>query len=168
MLTKALAEALNNQIASEFSASNHYLAIASYFAKQSLDDWAGFFFQQSDEERMHGMKILNFLIDNDADIKLPAVAEASTNFKDALQAITSAQTSEQKVTQQFNEMAAIATEHKDYRGLQFLQWFINEQVEEEATMGKLVDLVKSGMNLFQAQQYLPQGLADAGTDVVPA
>ena len=162
MLKTPLAQALNNQIASEFSASNHYLAIATYFAKQSLDEWAAFFFTQAEEERMHGMKILNFLIENDAEVHLPAVAEARADFTDALTAVASALESEQKVSQQFDEMAFIATENKDYRGLQFLQWFINEQVEEEATMGKLADLIKSGINLFQAQQYLPAPHATEG------
>ena len=168
MLTEALAQALNNQIAFEFSASNHYLAIATYFAKQSLDEWAAFFFRQSEEERMHGLKILTYLIDNDAEVHLPAVGEARTDFDDALTAVRSALESERKVTGQFNEMAAIATENKDYRGSQFLQWFINEQVEEEATMGKLMDLVKSGINLFQAQQYIPQVLADTEEASTPA
>lgn len=168
MLTKPLAQALNEQIASEFSASNHYLAIATYFALRSLDEWAGFFFRQSEEERTHGMKILTYLIDNAAEVTLPAVAEARTDFADALTAVSSALESERKVTRQFNDMAAIATDHKDYRGLQFLQWFINEQVEEEATMGKLVDLLKSGINLFQAQQYLPVVQAGAGPAAAPA
>ena len=162
MLSEALAKALNKQIASEFSASNHYLAIATYFAQQSLDEWAAFFFRQSEEERMHGMKILTYLIDNDAEVHLPAINGARVEFSDALAAVSSALESEQKVTQQFNEMAMIATENKDYRGLQFLQWFINEQVEEESTMGKLIDLVKNGANLFQMQQYLPQVPANSG------
>jgi ferritin len=152
MLNDHLAQALNKQIASEFSASNHYLAIATYFAQQSLDVWAAFFFRQADEERMHGLKILNFLIDNGAKVHLPAMTEARTDFADALTAVSSALESERKVSKQFDAMAFMASENKDYRGLQFLQWFINEQVEEEATMGKLVDLVRSGINLFQAQQ----------------
>ena len=166
MLSDALAQALNRQIGSEFSAGNHYLAIASYFALRSLDDWAAFFFRQADEERGHGMKILNYLIDNDAEVHLPAIAEASTDFPDALTAVTSALASERNVSRQFDEMAFIANDNKDYRGLQFLQWFINEQVEEEAIMDKLVDLVSSGINLFQAQQYLPvpQVPADPAAD----
>lgn len=166
MLSKPLAEVLNKQIASEFSASNYYLAIATYFAQQSLDEWAAFFFSQSDEERMHGMKILTYLIDNDAEVRLPAIAEAGTDFADALTAVNSALDSERKVTKEFNDMAVLATKHSDFRGLQFLQWFINEQVEEEATMEKLVDLVKSGLNLFQAQQYLPK--VHEGTGSAPA
>ena len=168
MLTKPLAQALNEQIASEFSASNHYLAIATYFAQRSLDEWAAFFFRQSDEERMHGMKILTYLIDNAAEVTLPAVAEVHTDFADALTAVNSALESERHVTEQFNHMAALANEHKDHRGLQFLQWFINEQVEEEATMAKLVDLLKSGINLFQAQQYLPAVQAGSAAASVPA
>ncbi len=168
MLTKPLAQALNEQIGSEFSASNHYLAIATYFAQRSLDEWAAFFFRQSEEERMHGMKILTYLIDNAAEVTLPAVGESRTDFADALTAVNSALESERTVTGQFNAMAALATEHDDYRGLQFLHWFIDEQVEEEANMGKLVDLVKSGINLFQAQQYLPVVQADGGTAAAPA
>ena len=155
MISDALVQVLNRHIGSEFSASNHYLAIASYFALKSLDAWADFFFLQAEEERGHGMKVLTFLIDNDADVQLPAIAEARTDFPDALTAVRSALESERRVSKQFDEMAFIATDNKDYRGLQFLQWFINEQVEEEATMDKLVDLVESGINLFQAQQYLP-------------
>ncbi|MDQ3396888.1 MAG: ferritin [Deinococcota bacterium] len=155
MISQKLAEALNEQIASEFGASNHYLAIAAYFAKQSLDLWAGFFYRQSEEEREHGLKILRFLIDNDADLRLPAVGEAGLDFENAHEAVSSALESERKVSRQFDELAALATKEKDYRGLQFLQWFVSEQVEEEATMGKLVDLTASGINLFQAQQFLP-------------
>ena len=95
-------------------------------------------------------------------VTLPAVAEASTDFADAQAAVQSALDSERSVSRQFDAMAAIASEQGDYRGLQFLQWFINEQVEEEATMGKLVDLIASGINLFQAQQYLPDPHAEGG------
>ncbi len=168
MLSNNLAQALNKQIGSEFSASNHYLAIATYFAKQSLDEWAAFFFQQSEEERVHGMKILTYLIDNDAEVNLPDIAGARTDFADPLMAVSSALESEKNVSRQFDDMAAIANEQKDYRGLQFLQWFITEQVEEEATMGKLVDLLKSGINLFQAQQYLPQVHAGTSAETAPA
>jgi len=156
MINKELISKLNEQIGSEFSASQHYLGIATYFAKQSLDNWADFFFRQAEEERLHGMKILKFLIDNDADVTFPAIKETHSNFADALSAVTSALKSEQKVSQQFVELAEIASHSNDYRGLQFLQWFIEEQVEEEATMKKLIDLIESGLNLFQAQAFLPQ------------
>ena len=164
MLNAELIKALNEQIGSELGASNHYLAISSYFAMQSLDDWAAFFMRQSDEERMHAQKIINFLIDNDASFNLPALAAEKTDFTDALEAVNSALESERKVTEQFNNMASIAQKNADFRGMQFLQWFIDEQVEEEASMGKLVDLVKSGLNLFQAQQYLPAPHAEAGPE----
>ena len=155
MLSQEMATALNEQIGSEFSASNHYLAIAAYFAQGSLDDWAAFFYRQAEEERQHGLKILGFLIDNAAPVSLPAIAAASTDFPNALAAVTSALESERRVSSQFDAMAVLADEQRDYQGLQFLQWFLREQVEEEATMSKLVDLVASGINLFQAQQFLP-------------
>lgn len=154
-MNEKVAKALNEQIGHEFSASNHYLGIATYFAKQSLLQWADFFFKQSAEEHMHGMKILNFLIDNDASITLPAIPEAKTEFTDALEAVTSALNSEKNVSKQFDSMAALTETEKDFRSRQFLEWFIAEQVEEEATMNHLIDLIKSGINLFQAQQFLP-------------
>ncbi len=164
MLNSDLIKALNEQIGSELGASNHYLAISSYFALQSLDEWAAFFMRQSDEERMHALKIIDFLIDNDANFDLPALPAEKTNFADALEAVNSALESERKVTQQFNNMASIAQKNGDFRGMQFLQWFIDEQVEEEASMGKLVDLVKSGLNLFQAQHFLPAPHEEANAE----
>jgi ferritin len=164
MISDALTDALNQQIGSELSASHHYLAIAAYFAGRSLDDWAAFFHRQSEEERTHALKILDFLIDNDARVSFPAVGAFDAEFPDALGAVRGALESERKVSGQFDAMASLAAEHQDHRGAQFLQWFINEQVEEEATMSKLVDLVSSGINLFQAQQYLPAPHAAAGAE----
>jgi ferritin len=163
MIHDALVDALNEQISSEFTASNNYLALSAFFALESLDIWADFFKGHSQEEREHGLKILQFLIDNNAEVRVPAVPEARVGYDNALEAVNSALDSERKVSAQFDTLAALANKHKDYRSLQFLQWFILEQVEEEATMDKIVDLIKSGINLFQAQQYLPASPRELAT-----
>ncbi len=155
MISSTLTRALNEQIGHELSAHNHYLAIAVYFAKRSLDGWAGFFFRQAEEEREHAMKILHFLLDNDVAPTIPKAAEAKPVFADAVEAVASAVKAERTVTTQFEAMMAIAHQENDYRAVPLLQWFLNEQIKEEATMGKLLDLVQSGINLFQAQDYLP-------------
>jgi len=160
MISTTLSQALNKQIGHELSAHNHYLAIAVYFAKRSLDGWAGFFFRQAEEEREHAMKILNFMLDNDIAPYIPEVQGAKPAFADAAEAVASAVRAERTVTTQFEAMMAIAHQENDYRAVPLLQWFLNEQIEEEATMGKLLDLVQSGINLFQAQDYLPEPHAE--------
>ncbi len=165
MISSTLTKALNEQIGHELSAHNHYLATAVYFAKRSLDGWAAFFFRQAEEEREHSLKILHFLLDNDIAPYIPQTAEAKPGFADAVEAVASAVRAERTVTTQFEAMMAIAHQENDYRAVPLLQWFLNEQIEEEATMGKLLDLVQSGINLFQAQDYLPRPHADGGEEV---
>jgi ferritin len=155
MISDKLAKALTRQIGNEMEASQQYLAVATYFALQNLDKWAALFYAQSDEERGHGMKILHFLTDVDVPATLPAVGEAKPNFKSAQDVIQKCLDWERSVTKSFHDMAETAIAEKDYTSFQFLQWFIQEQVEEEALMGKLLDIVKSGIDLFQAQLVLP-------------
>ncbi|AEB12246.1 ferritin [Marinithermus hydrothermalis] len=155
MISEKLREMLVDQIGAEHTAAQRYLAMAAYFARQGLDGWAAFFFRQSEEEREHAMRIVRFLLDVGADLTFPAVPEAQPRFASALEAVQKALAWEQEVTRSFHRMAETALAEKDYTTFQFLQWFIEEQVEEEATMGKLVQIVESGVNLFQAQAALP-------------
>jgi bacterioferritin B len=154
MISDRLKGMLVRQIASEVTAHMHYLAISIYFRQRSLDRWAELFYKQSMEEAEHAMKIINFLLDDGHEFDLPGVERQSTRFESALAACRSALDSEQRVSRQFQEMAAAATEEKDFRAFQFLQWFIEEQVEEESKMQKLIDLIESGVNLFQIQADL--------------
>lgn len=142
------------QVGNEFGAHQVYLGISIYFTRQSLNGWAKLFHDQSVEEAQHGSKIIEFLVDNDIAFSLPAVPGAPTEYASARAAIEVAQASERKVTAQFEALANAAREAQDNRTLQFLQWFIEEQVEEERTMAALLDLVDSGMNLFDAELHL--------------
>jgi ferritin len=154
MITTRLAEMLTRQIASEVAAHQMYLGIAIYFRRESLDGWGALFLKQSMEEAQHAKKIIDFLVDVDVEFKLPANGGSSTRYPSALDACKAALSSEQRVSQEFQAMAAAAIEEKDFAAFQFLQWFIDEQVEEEDKMRKLIDLVQSGVNLFQAQPLL--------------
>ena len=142
------------QVASELSAHQVYMGISLHFTRQSLNGWAKFFHDQATEEAEHGAKIINFLIDNDVEFALPKVGGAPTSYPSARAAVEVAQSSEAKVTAQFEALANAAREANDNRTLQFLQWFIEEQVEEERTMAALLDLIDSGINLFQAEALL--------------
>lgn len=154
MITDRLAQMLTAQIQSELSAHQNYMAINIWFRRQSLDAWAALFKEQSMEEAAHAMKIINFLLDVGVEFDLPTIPVASTRFANALEAVKSAKASEAKVSAEFRAMAKAANEEGDWTAFQFLQWFIEEQVEEESKMDKLIDLVNSGVNLFQAEALL--------------
>jgi ferritin len=154
MIADQPAKLLTAQIASELTAHQLYMGISLHFARESLNAWAKHFHDQAVEEAGHAEKIIHFLIDNDVEFTLPQVGGAPTSYKSASDAIAAALASERKVTQQFEAIANAAREAQDNRTYQFVQWFIEEQVEEERTAQALIDLVDSGINLFEAERHL--------------
>ncbi|HEY0868261.1 MAG TPA: ferritin [Fimbriimonas sp.] len=154
MVTDRLKDMLIRQIGSELSAHSSYMGISIYFRQRSLDRWAELFNKQSIEEAGHAMKIMDFLIDNNIEFDLPGIPGSTTQFAAPVDACKAALQSEIRVSRQFQDMAVAATEEKDFRVFEFLQWFIKEQVEEESKMQKLIDLLESGINPFQAQNDL--------------
>lgn len=157
MISKKVASLLEEQIGHEFSASQKYLSMAIWFAGQNLGGFSDFFMKQSAEERGHALKIVHFLTEVGLTPSLPAMDAAPPKYKDALDCATQALHSEQAVTKQFQKMAKTALAEDDYASFEFLQWFIKEQVEEEASMEHLIALISSGMNLFQAESLLSHG-----------
>jgi ferritin len=154
MLSQDLRKLLIAQIGHELGAHQLYMAISIWFQRESLDGWGTLFRHQAIEEAQHAQKIMDFLTDNEIEFDLPALKATSTRFASASVAAKRALESERTVAAQFDKMAAVAREHDDHRGHQFLQWFIEEQVEEEAKLQKIVDLIDSGINLFQAEALL--------------
>lgn len=154
MISQPLTELLKTQVGHELDASHSYLAIAVYFAEKHLDGWCKEFLDQSREEREHALKIMRFLGEMGVPFDIPPVAGAKTEFQAPLETVKKALAQEKTVTGQFNRMAKVAVEQGDFVGLKFLQWFLEEQVEEEAKMSKLIALLDSGLNLFQSEQLL--------------
>jgi ferritin len=154
MIADPVAKLLVGQLASEFTAHSVYLGISAYFTRESLNGWAKHFRGQAIEEAEHGWKIASFLIDNDVAFLLPQIGSAATTYKSARDALEVAQKSERRVTQAFEAIANAAREAQDNRTLEFVQWFIAEQVEEERTVAALIELVDSGINLFDAELHL--------------
>ena len=154
MISDRLAKLLIEQIGHELRAHQLYLGMAVYFQRQSLDRWAKLFRDQSIEEAGHATKVMDFLVDVEVNFELPALKAATTRYGSALQVVQTALESERRVTAQFHEMSRAALEENDYTTHQFLQWFIEEQVEEERKAQSLIDLVESGINLFQAEDLL--------------
>jgi len=154
MINDRVRDLLVEQVGHELSAHQAYFGISLYFEGQSLKKWARLFHGQSVEEAQHASKIIAFLLDNEVTFDLPAVGVATTQYGSARAAVETALASEMRVTGQFDALAAAAQAAGDHRSLQFLQWFIEEQVEEERTMRELLDLIDSGINLFAAEQVL--------------
>lgn len=154
MITEQLSRMLIEQIGHELRAHQQYMAISTYFERQSLSVWAKLFRDQAVEEAGHASKIMEFLTDNDVSFDLPALKSATTRFESAAAAVQTALDSERSVTRNFADMAQAALAANDSRSHQFLQWFIEEQVEEERKAQGLLDLVNSGINLFLAEDLL--------------
>ena len=156
MISEPVSKLLVAQVAHELNAHQTYMGISLHFERTSLKAWAKLFHEQSTEEAGHAGKIIAFLIDNGVEFSLPQVGSAPTTYAGAREAVEVALASERRVTAQFNAMADAARESGDHRAFGFLQWFIEEQVEEERTMGSLLDLIDSGINLFQAEPLLEE------------
>ena len=142
MLSERFTDALNEQIGREFAAAHQYVAVGAHYAGQTFPQLATFFYEQADEEREHAMKMVNFLLDQNAPVALGSVNGPVTHFSDHIEPIRLALEQERQVTVRISELFAIARETNDYSGEQFLQWFIEEQVEEEATMSDLLTVAE--------------------------
>ncbi len=143
LISQNLNDALNHQIALEFFADNQYLAMSIYFENRGLSGLARFFRDQASEERMHGMKIVRHILEAGGNAVVPAVEQPQGNFKSVEEVAQVFLNQEQAVTRNFYEMFENALAEKDYATHIFLQWFVNEQLEEEATASKLLQLVKT-------------------------
>jgi ferritin len=161
MITKKLKKMLNEQVGHELSAHHAYLGMAAYFGLRNHDKWASIFHEQSIEERGHALKIIQFLVDVDAQDEIPALTAATVKYSSALDVVKAALKQEQQVSAQFNAMAKAAIEESDFTSFQFLQWFIEEQVEEEAKMEKFVALLSSEKDEFRAEMIVAE-LEDHG------
>ncbi|MEO8289999.1 MAG: ferritin [Gaiellaceae bacterium] len=159
-------DALNEQVANELAASNQYVAIAVYFDSETLPLLAGHFYRQSLEERNHAMMIVQYLLDADKTVQIPAVAEPRNDFEDAVAPVSLALQQERTVTEQIVRLAALAREENDLVGAQFLDWFLKEQREEVASMSALLAVVeRASGNLLLVEEHLSrQPIGDAGVD----
>jgi ferritin len=154
MISDRASKLLIEQIGHELRAHQLYLAMALYFERQSLMRWGRLFRDQSIEEAGHATKIMEFLTDNGVSYDIPALKAASTRYSSAADVAQTALDNERRVSTQFQAMSKVALEENDHTSHQFLAWFVNEQVEEERKVQGLVDLIGSGINLFQAEPLL--------------
>jgi len=142
MASDKLIRAMNEQVGHELAASHQYIAIAAYFDSEALPRLAHFFYRQSDEEREHAMKIVKFVLDVGGGVAIPDVPAPRTDLTSAESAVALALESEENVTRQIYDLVDAAREEKNYIALKFLDWFLDEQREEVATMSALLQVVR--------------------------
>ena len=169
MLSEKINKALNDQIAMEAQASAYYLAMASWCEQKGFEGSAGFFYKQADEERIHMMKIFRYVNEAEGSAISPAVQQPSHDFSSFASLFEIALGHERKVTESINELVKLATESKDYRTLNLLQWFVDEQLEEENQMQVIIDKLKligdNGVGLYMVDSELGQrATAPAGAE----
>lgn len=155
LISTKLNEAMNKQIGSELGASNQYLQIATFFEEESLIELADFFYRQSDEERMHALRFVNYLVDAGGHVAIPAIAEPPHTIESAEQAAQMALDWEMEVTRQINNLMDLAIEEKDHIAQEFLRWFTEEQLEEVSTMDELLGVIRrAGDQLLLVEDYI--------------
>jgi ferritin len=155
LISEKVNAAINAQIGFELGNSHQYLSIAAYFEGEALFGLAKLFFKQSDEERDHAMKLLKFVLDSGGKVNIPTVPAPRAQFSSAEDAAQFALDSEIRTTQQVYELVELATQEKSYIALNFLQWFVNEQLEEVSTAQTRLTVVKrAGSNVLMVEAYL--------------
>ena len=142
MISKKMEEALNNQVNAELYSAYLYLSMESYFKSENLNGFANWMRVQTQEEVSHAMKIYDFINERGGRVTLKTIEGPQTEWDSALAVFKAAYAHEQKVTGLINDLVDLAITEKDHATNSFLQWFVNEQVEEEASADEIVQQLK--------------------------
>ena len=138
MLDKNLVTLLNNQVNVEWYSAYFYLDIHSYYMDQNLNGFGNWFYVQTQEERDHAMLFVKYLLNNNEKVVLQDIKAPNVPFHDFREPANGAFEHEKKVTASINNIYAAAYEQKDFRTMQFLDWFVKEQGEEEKNTEDIV------------------------------
>jgi ferritin len=160
-------DAVNEQIGYEFAASQQYIAIAVYFDAETLPNLAGHFYRQAVEERNHAMMLVQFLLDADQPVAIPAVTAPKTGFANAAEPVALALDQERRVTDQISRLLGLARDEGDFVGEEAMHWFLKEQREEVSSMSDLLRLVERALesNILLAEDSLARTpVGDQGVD----
>ena len=138
MLNAKVRELLNTQINKEFYSAYLYLEFSNYFKEKNLDGFANWYMIQAQEERDHALLFYQYLQNNNEVVTLEAIDKPTTGFESSMAVLQAGLNHEVYVTSLINEIYAAAYEVKDFRTMQFLDWFVKEQGEEETNAHDLI------------------------------
>lgn len=161
-LSKKMQDALNEQIKEELFSSYLYLSMAAYCESINLAGFAHWMQVQSGEELEHAMKFFGYIHDRGGRVLLQALDKPAAEFSGPTDLFERTLAHEQYITGRIHQLYALAVEEKDYASLSFLQWFVNEQVEEEKTASEILGLLKMIGDKGQGLIMLDRQLASRG------
>ena len=154
MLKDVIEKALNKQIELEASSSQFYLSMASWTETKGLSGSSTFLYQHSDEERLHMLKLVKFINERGGNALIPALIQPPKTFKSLTHVFESLLEHELNVTESINNIVGLCLEEKDFTTHNFMQWYVAEQLEEEALARTIIDRLnmigndKAGLYLF--------------------
>jgi ferritin len=142
-LSTSLQDALNAQVRNELQAHYNYLGMSVHFSRTAYTGFARWFRLQAAEEYAHALKILDYVTARDGELSLQPLEAPPASFGESpIQVFQASLAQEQDVTRQINDLYALAQQERDFTTLHFLSWFLQEQVEEEATVTEVIDRLK--------------------------
>ena len=170
LASEKLIAAFNGQIGHEMGASLQYISVAAYFDSEALPQLAQFFYRQSEEEREHAMKFVKFVIDVGGPVEIPALPAPKARFASAEEAVGLSLESEERVTRQIYELVEAAKGESNHIAQRFLDWFVVEQLEEVATMGTLLQVIRRAgpQGLLHVEDYLARNKGPLESSAAPA
>lgn len=158
MLSEKMEKALNEQINAEFYSAYLYLSMSAYADSINLSGFAHWLRAQFQEEQSHALKLFHYVVERGGRVVLGAIGEPPTDFKSPLKLFEDVLAHERKVTGLINALYALAIQEKDYASQNAVQWFVGEQVEEEANAAQIVEQIKmvgdKGTPLFMLDRQL--------------
>lgn len=158
MLTQKMEKAFNEQINAEMYSAYLYLSMASYFENKNLQGFANWMRIQFKEEWAHAMKFFDFVLERGGKVELEKIDKPQVDWKDAIDVMVETYKHELHVTSLIHNLMSLAHEEKDYASVSMLQWFVDEQVEEEATASALLEKLKmiegKGPGMFMIDKEL--------------
>ncbi|MEI6898436.1 MAG: ferritin [Bacteroidota bacterium] len=142
MITKALENAINEQIKREEHSSRIYLSMASWAERSGYPGASNWLYVQTEEERIHMLKLVHYLNDRGGTSVIPALEAPAAKFKSLLDVFQQVLTHEEYISASINDLYATCITEKDYTTANYLQWYITEQIEEEKTVRSILDQIK--------------------------
>ena len=160
MVSKVMQDALNEQINKEMFSAYLYLSMSAYFDTKNLAGMSQWMKMQSEEENLHAMKFYDFLLRVGGNVKLSAIDAPQTEWESAQKVFEDSLEHEKFISKSIHTLMDLAIEEKDHPTKSFLQWFVDEQVEEEANVSEIIDTLKlidgQGNGIFMLDREMRQ------------
>jgi ferritin len=170
MLKKKVEDICNRQIEREGYSSNLYLAMASWAETNGFSGVGAWLYAQADEERIHFLKFIKYINERGGKAVIPALKQPGTDYKSVEELFREVLKHEEFITASINEIVGLSLEEKDFNTHNFLQWFVLEQVEEEASVRAILDKVKlvGKNNMYQFDRDIMTLRTPAGSGTATA